>query len=545
MFQPRGHSAHSDTFARDNLPSPELWPNMDYGVLPNLAAYPSQINVARDLLDVHVTDGFGERPALHFNGARWSYAALHAQANRISHVLVEDMGMETGNRVLLRAPNNPMLVAAWFAVLKAGGICVTTMPMLRPGELTPLIEKAQVRHALCDISLAADLDAARKESPTLRSVMHFSADGTGYQALERAMAGKPATFETVDTAADDVALIAFTSGTTGGSKGTVHFHRDVLAIADLFPRHVIAIGRDDVFAGSPPLAFTFGLGALVVFPMRYGASSVMVERFGPDTMLETIARYGCTGIYTAPTAYRAMLPKVGAFDLSSLKVCVSAGEHLPKATWDAWHRATGIALVDGLGATELLHIFVSAAGAYIRPGATGKAIPGYEARLIDADGKPLPPGGEGRLAVRGPTGCRYLGNEDRQKGYVLDGWNLTGDVYRQDADGYLHYIARADDMIISAGYNIAGPEVENALLTHAAVLECAVVGVPDDARGQLVKAFIVTADGVAGDAALAKTLQDHVKATIAPYKYPRAIAFVATLPKTQTGKVQRYKLRDS
>lgn len=543
MFQPRGHSAHNDTFARDNLPPLDLWPDMDYGAVPALAAYPGQINVACDLLDIHVAAGFGDRPALHFNGASWSYAVLQAQANRIARVLVEDMGLETGNRVLLRAPNNPMLVAAWFAVLKAGGICVTTMPMLRSGELVPLIEKAQVSHALCDIALATDLDTACKGLPI--TALHFSADGTGDQALERAMAGKLATFDTVDTAADDVALIAFTSGTTGGSKGTIHFHRDVLAIADLFPRHVISIGRDDVFAGSPPLAFTFGLGALVVFPMRYGASSVMVERFGPDTMLETVQRYGCTGIYTAPTAYRAMLPKVNDFDLSRLKVCVSAGEHLPKATWEAWHKATGIALIDGIGATELLHIFVSASGAEIRPGATGKAIAGYEARLIDADGEPLPPGGEGRLAVRGPTGCRYLADAERQKGYVQDGWNVTGDVYREDTEGYLHYIARSDDMIISAGYNIAGPEVENALLTHAAVQECAVVGVPDDARGQLVKAFVVAAPGVSGDAALAKTLQDHVKATIAPYKYPRAIDFVDALPKTQTGKVQRFKLRDS
>ncbi len=544
MFQPHGQSAHRDTFARDNLPPRDLWPDMDYGVLPALAAYPNQINVARDLLDAHVTAGFGDRPALHFNRAQWRYAELQVRANRIARVLVEDMGLETGNRVLLRAPNNPMLVAAWFAVLKAGGICVTTMPMLRAGELVPLIDKAQVTHALCDAALAADLDEARKSAASLRAVMLFSADGTGARALEQAMAGKSASFDTVDTAADDVALIAFTSGTTGGPKGTIHFHRDVLAIADMFPREMIAIERDDVFAASPPLAFTFGLGALVIFPMRYGASSVLVERFGPDTMLETIARYRCTGIYTAPTAYRAMLPKVGGYDLSSLRVCVSAGEHLPKATWDAWHDATGIQLVDGIGATELLHIFISAAGTAIRPGATGKAVAGYEARLIDGDGQPLPPGNEGRLAVRGPTGCRYLADPERQKGYVLDGWNLTGDVYRQDLDGYLHYVARSDDMIISAGYNIAGPEVENALLTHPAVQECAVVGVADEARGQLVKAFVVPTGGTAGDAVLVKSLQDHVKATIAPYKYPRAIAFVDALPKTQTGKVQRFRLRD-
>jgi 2-aminobenzoate-CoA ligase len=545
MFQPTGQSAHRDTFARDNLPPRDLWPDMDYGAVPDLAAYPAQINVARELLDLHVAAGFGARPALHFGGDTWSYAALQARANQIAHVLVADLGVVPGNRVLLRAPNNPMLVAAWFGVLKAGGICVTTMPMLRCGELVPLINKAQVSHALCDIALADELDAARAETPGLHTTVHFSADGRGDTALESTMAAKPDTFETVDTAADDAALIAFTSGTTGGSKGTIHFHRDVLAIADLFPKQVISIARDDVFAGSPPLAFTFGLGALVVFPMRYGASSVMVERFGPDTMLEVIEKHRCTGIYTAPTAYRAMLANVGDHDLSSLKVCVSAGEHLPRATWEAWKAATGIALVDGLGATELLHIFVSASGDAIRPGATGKAIPGYEARLIDAEGAPLPPGNEGRLAVRGPTGCRYLADPERQKGYVLDGWNLTGDVYRQDDDGYLHYVARADDMIISAGYNIAGPEVENALLTHAAVQECAVVGVADADRGQIVKAHIVLKDNAVGDAALTKALQDHVKAEIAPYKYPRAIAFVEALPKTQTGKVQRFKLRDA
>ena len=544
MFQPTGKSAHRDTFARDNLPQQALWPDMDYGAVPELAAYPGQINVAHDLLDLHVAAGFGGRPALHFGDGTWSYAELQARANQIANVLVSDSGVVPGNRVLLRAPNNPMLVAAWFGVLKAGGICVTTMPMLRSGELVPLIKKAQVSHALCDMALADELDTARAETPYLHTVMHFSADGRGDTALESAMAAKSDTFETVDTAADDVALIAFTSGTTGSSKGTIHFHRDVLAIADLFPKQVISITRDDVFAGSPPLAFTFGLGALVVFPMRYGASSVMVERFGPNTMLETIAQHRCTGIYTAPTAYRAMLGKVGDHDLSSLKVCVSAGEHLPRATWEAWKEATGIALVDGLGATELLHIFVSASGDSIRPGATGKAIPGYEARLIDAEGAPLPPGNEGRLAVRGPTGCRYLADPERQKGYVLDGWNLTGDVYRQDDDGYLHYVARADDMIISAGYNIAGPEVENALLTHPAVQECAVVGAPDTDRGQIVKAHIVLKGDAVGDAALTKALQDHVKAEIAPYKYPRAIAFVATLPKTQTGKVQRFKLRD-
>lgn len=517
---------------------------MDYGVLPELAAYPPQINVADDLLDRHVREGRGARAALHFEGAMWTYAALQARANQIARVLTEDMNLSPGNRVLLRAPNNPMLVAAWFAVLKAGGICVTTMPMLRASELVHIVNKAQVSHALCDSALAEDLDKAMEQTEVLRHLMHFSADGRGGNSLEAAMSGKPDTFDNTDTAADDVALIAFTSGTTGGSKGTVHFHRDVLAIADLFPRHTIEIKPSDVFAGSPPLAFTFGLGALVVFPMRHGASSVMVERFGPDTMLETIGRYRCTGIYTAPTAYRAMLPKVSGYDLASLRLCVSAGEHLPQATWEAWRDATGIRIVDGIGATELLHIFVSAAGDDIRPGATGKAIPGYAARIVDDEGRPIIGPGEGRLAVRGPTGCRYLADPERQQGYVLDGWNLTGDVYRRDADGYLYYVARADDMIISAGYNIAGPEVENALLSHPAVQECAAVGVADEARGQIVKAFVVLRTGQSGDAAMVKALQDHVKKEIAPYKYPRAIDFVETLPKTQTGKVQRFKLRD-
>jgi 2-aminobenzoate-CoA ligase len=544
LFQPKGQSAHRDTFARDRLPPESLWPVMDYGVLPELAAYPTQINVADDLLDRHVREGHGARAALHFKGETWTYGALQARANRIAHVLTEDMHLSPGNRVLLRASNNPMLVAAWFAVLKAGGICVTTMPMLRASELAHIVNKAQVSHALCDSALAEDLDKAMEQTDVLRHLMHFSADGRGGGSLEAAMSAKSDSFDNTDTAADDVALIAFTSGTTGGSKGTVHFHRDVLAIADLFPRHTIEIKPNDVFAGSPPLAFTFGLGALVVFPMRYGASAVMVERFGPDTMLETIARYRCTGIYTAPTAYRAMLPKVSGYDLASLRLCVSAGEHLPQATWEAWRDATGIRIVDGIGATELLHIFVSAAGDDIRPGATGKAIPGYAARIVDDEGCPIMGPGEGRLAVRGPTGCRYLADPERQQGYVLDGWNLTGDVYRRDADGYLYYVARADDMIISAGYNIAGPEVENALLTHPAVQECAAVGVADEARGQIVKAFVVLRAGKTGDAAMVRALQDHVKKEIAPYKYPRAIDFVETLPKTQTGKVQRFKLRD-
>ncbi len=542
-----GASAHVDGYARDQLPPRALWPRMDYAVLPELAAYPERLNAAVELLDRMVAGGHGARPALHFGDQVWSYTDLLNKANRIARVLVEDCGLVPGGRVLLRAPNNPMLVACWFAVLKAGGICVATMPMLRAGELKYIIDKANTSIALCDMTIAEDLEAARRDTSALEHLTYFSAAGDSSSAdagLERAMDHKDGNFSNIETSADDISIIAFTSGTTGSPKGTVHFHRDLLATADTYARRVLKVVPSDIFCVTAPLAFTFGLGALVLFPMRFGASTVLVERFAADTMLETIERYGCTGIYTAPTAYRGMVDKVGGFDISSLQTCVSAGEHLPKATWEAWHGATGLGIIDGIGATEMLHIFISSPADAILPGSTGKVVPGYAAKILDASGADAPRGSEGLLAVRGPTGCRYLDDEERQRDYVRDAWNLTGDVFRQDEHGYFWYVARADDMIISSGYNISGPEVENAVLGHAAVLECAVIGVPDEERGQIVKAYVILKETAEAGPGLVKDIQDFVKARIAPYKYPRAVDFVDSLPKTQTGKLQRYKLRE-
>ena len=534
-----GETAHVDTFTRNNLPPRDLWPTLDFGGLPELAAYPQRLNAAVELIDKRITAGDGARTAILFGDTIWSYAELDDRANRIARVLTEDMGVVPGNRVLLRAPNNPMLAAAWLAVLKAGGVCVATMPLLRTRELTFIIDKAQVRHALCDHDLTDELIAA----PALEHVRYFSATGDGDADLDKAQAAKPSGFTAVDTAADDPALIAFTSGTTGQPKGTVHFHRDVLAMCDCFPKHVFGAGPDDIYTGTPPLAFTFGLGALLCFPLRYGAAVALIDKPSPDALLETIARHKCTALYTAPTMYRALCERTGETDLSSLAKCVSAGEHLPKPVFEGWHDETGLKIIDGIGATEMIHIFVSAAGDDIRPGATGRAIPGYEACIIDNDGAILPPGEIGNLAVRGPTGCRYLDNIERQKSYVEDGWNLPGDLYCQDEDGYFWYQARADDMIVSAGYNISGPEVEAVLLDHHEVSDCAVIGAPDADRGQIVKAFVVLREDGAPSDTTAKQLQDYVKGEIAPYKYPRAVEFVDVLPRTETGKVQRFKLR--
>jgi 2-aminobenzoate-CoA ligase len=517
---------------------------MNFDGLPELRAYGNRMNAAVELLDRALDLGWGDRVAIHFNGQVWSYRRLKEQADRIARVLVDDMGLAAGNRVLLRAPNNPMLVASWFAVLKAGGIAVTTMPLLRARELTFMLNRVRVSHALCDVGLADEMEAARKSAEHAVQLGYFTSMGDGDADLDRRAASKPVGLANCDTAADDVALIAFTSGTTGQPKGTMHFHRDVMAITDCFPRHVFRVTPDDIFCGSPPLAFTFGLGALTLFPMRFGASAVLLEKFSPEILLETVQRNRVTAIYTAPTGFRAMAEMAPRFDLRSLKKSVSAGEHLPKPTFEAWDQATGIRIIDGLGATELLHIFVSASGADIRPGATGKAIPGYQACVVDDDANPLPPGSMGRLAVRGPTGCRYIDDVERQKIYVKNGWNLTGDVYEMDRDGYFWYQARADDMIISAGYNISGPEVETILLDHPKVKECAVVGSPDPQRGQIVKAFIVLREPREAGAETTKLLQDHVKAEIAPYKYPRAIEFVESLPRTETGKLQRFRLRD-
>ncbi|MGZ3351580.1 MAG: AMP-binding protein [Xanthobacteraceae bacterium] len=532
-------SAHLDPFARDNLPPRAQWPDFLFD-LPELK-YPERMNCAVELLDRWAASGEGDRPCLISPTESLSYAQVAERVNRIANVLTRDLGLLPGHRVLLRGPNNPMMVAAYLAVIKTGGIVVATMPLLRAKEIAYPITKAKIRLALCDHRLAEDMEKARPLAGELERVVYW---GSGAPDALEALMAKPGyeTFAACDTASDDVCLIAFTSGTTGEPKGTMHFHRDILATCDSYGRHVLRADARDRFMGSPPLAFTFGLGGLVLFPLHVGAATILLERAGPDDLLAAVAKFGATVCFTAPTAYRAMLAKLGEHDISSLRKCVSAGETLPQATFDAWHAATGIKILDGIGATEMLHIFIGSPEHEIRPGATGRPVPGYEARVVDAGGSEVPPNTLGRLAVRGPTGCRYLA-DTRQRTYVCDGWNITGDTYLMDADGYFWYQARSDDMIVSAGYNIAGPEVETALLTHPAIAECGVVGAPDAERGQIVKAYVVLRPGHTGDAALTKLLQDYVKANIAPYKYPRAIEYVAALPRTQTGKLQRFELR--
>jgi 2-aminobenzoate-CoA ligase len=532
-------SAHVDTFARDHLPPREQWPEFIF-TLPELQ-FPPQLNCATELLDRQVENGCAGRVCIRAPDVTWTYAELLEKANRIAHVLVRDLGLVPGNRVLLRAPNNPLLAACWFAVMKAGGIAVATMPLLRAKELKQIIDKARITHALCDARLADELMQAAQACPQLTQVRYFGADHA--DALERAMRRQPETFDNVATAADDTCIFAFTSGTTGVPKATMHFHRDVMAICACFPPHVLRPRPDDVFIGSPPLAFTFGLGGLLLFPLAAGACTVLLEKAAPPQLLEGIRAFGASVLFTAPTSYRALAAHGAELRATPLRKCVSAGEALPASTRALWKEATGIEIIDGIGSTEMLHIFISADEAHARPGATGRAVPGYVAQVMDDAGRPLPPGQVGKLAVKGPTGCRYL-DDARQTSYVKDGWNYTGDAYLMDADGYFHYQARTDDMIVSAGYNIAGPEVEDALLAHPAVAECGVIGVPDEERGQIVKAFVVLRPGYTGDAALAKALQDFVKETIAPYKYPRAIAFVDSLPRTATGKLQRFRLRE-
>ena len=532
-------SAHVDTFARDNLPARGQWPEFLFK-LPELN-YPDRLNCVSAFVDDWVTAGEGARDCLISPTARWSYADLAERVNRVANVLTRDLGVVPGNRVLLRGPNSPMMVAAYFAVIKAGAVVVATMPLLRAKEIAFPLTKAEIRLALCDIRLADEMEKARPLAPGLERIVYW---GSGAADSLEAMMKKDGyeRFAACDTASDDVCLIAFTSGTTGVPKGTMHFHRDMLAICDTFGKYVLRADRDDRFIGSPPIAFTFGLGGLVLFPLRVGAATILLERASPDDLLPAIANLRATICFTAPTAFRAMLGKLANFDLSSLRKCVSAGETLPAATFEAWAAATGIRIIDGLGSTEMLHIFIGSREEDMRPGATGKPVPGYEARVIDEAGREAPTGTPGRLAVRGPTGCRYLGDK-RQSEYVQNGWNVTGDTYIKDADGYFRYQARSDDMIISAGYNIAGPEVETVLLTHPAVAECGVVGQPDDERGQIVKAYVVLNQGFAPDAALTRTLQDYVKAAVAPYKYPRAVDYVPNLPRTETGKLQRFELR--
>jgi 2-aminobenzoate-CoA ligase len=533
----QSHSAFIDRFALDRLPPRATWPEL-ISELPELS-YPVRLNAAKILLDDRVAAGDGARRCLLDDHTAWSYAELRDRVDRIAQVLRGE-GVVPGNRVLLRAPNNPMLVAQWFAVLKLGAIVVTTMPLLRPRELVQVIAKGRIGHAICDARLEADLRTAQAQAPVLRHILIAHSDAA--DGLEARMAAAPGHLEAVDTAADDLALIAFTSGTTGEPKGCMHFHRDILAITDTFSRHVLRPSPDDLFCGSPPLAFTFGLGGLVIFPLRVGAATLLLENAGPEALMQAIERHRATVCFTAPTAYRAMAAMKGRYDIGSLKKGVSAGEALPLATRTLIKDCFGIDLIDGIGSTELLHIFISAAGDQIRPGATGKPVPGFRAAILGEDGAELPPGQVGRLAVKGPIGCRYL-EDPRQSVYVEGGWNVTGDSYLMDEDGYFWFQARSDDMIISAGYNISGPEVEQAVLSHPAVAECAVVASPDAERTFVVKAFVVLKPGRTGDEALVKSIQNHVKAGIAPYKYPRTVEFVISLPRTETGKLQRFRLR--
>ncbi|MDT2020661.1 AMP-binding protein [Methylocella sp. CPCC 101449] len=535
-----GPTAHIDTFSRDNLPPPDQWPQLLMGGFN----YPDYLNVGVELTDRMVERGFGDNTALIGNGRRRTYKELSDWTNRLAHALVEVYGVKPGNRVLIRSANNPAMVACWLAATKAGAVVVNTMPMLRSGELAQIIDKAEITLALCDTRIKDELVACAKESQYLKQVVGFDGTANHDAELDRIALDKPVKFDAVKTGRDDVALLGFTSGTTGKPKATMHFHRDLLIIADGYAREVLNVQSSDVFVGSPPLAFTFGLGGLAIFPLRFGAAATLLENASPPNMIEIIENYKATVSFTAPTAYRAMLAAMekGA-DLSSLRVAVSAGETLPAPVFEDWVKKTGKPMLDGIGSTEMLHIFITNRFDDMAPGSTGRPVSGYQAMVVDDDMKEVPRGTPGRLAVRGPTGCRYLA-DDRQKAYVRDGWNLTGDTFVQDEDGRFHFAARSDDMIVSAGYNIAGPEVEAALLSHEDVKECAVVSAPDPERGQIVAAYVVLCEGVTPDALEIKKLQDHVKAVIAPYKYPRAVRFLDALPKTQTGKIQRFRLRE-
>ncbi|WP_028034336.1 AMP-binding protein [Chelativorans sp. J32] len=534
-----GPTAHIDTFTRDNLPPRHEWPDF----LLDGFEYPEYVNAGVELTDRLVEKGFGDRTALIGNGRRRTYKELSDWTNRLAHALVENYGVKPGNRILIRSANNPAMVACWLAATKAGAVVVNTMPMLRAGELAKIVDKAEISLALCDTRLMDELIACAKDSRFLKQVVGFDGTANHDAELDRIALDKSVLFEAVQTGRDDVALLGFTSGTTGVPKATMHFHRDLLIIADAYAKEVLTVTPEDIFVGSPPLAFTFGLGGLAIFPLRFGAAATLLEQATPANMIKIIETYKATISFTAPTAYRAMLKAMdeGA-DLSSLRAAVSAGETLPGPVFEEWMKKTGKPILDGIGSTEMLHIFISNRFDDLKPGSTGRPVRGYEARIVDEDMNELPRGTPGWLAVRGPTGCRYLA-DPRQHDYVRHGWNVTGDTFMQDEEGFFHFVARSDDMIVSAGYNIAGPEVEAALLTHPDVAECAVIGAPDAERGHIVEAYVVVVPGVERDELCVKRLQDHVKATIAPYKYPRSIKFIDALPKTQTGKIQRFRLR--
>lgn len=533
-------SAHTDTYCRDHLPPADQQPVFLLDSVP----YPEQLNAGVELTDRLVEQGLGDRTALIGNGRRRTYKELTDWTNRLAHALVDDFGIQPGNRVLIRSANNPAFVACWLAVTKIGAVAVNTMPMLRAGELAKIVDKAEISHALCDTRLLDEIKRCAADSQFLKHVIGFDGTANHDAELDHAALEKPVHFDASPTRADDVALLGFTSGTTGSPKATMHFHRDLLAVADTYAKEVLQVTPDDVFVGSPPLAFTFGLGGLAIFPLRFGATATLLETASPPNMIDIIQRYKATISFTAPTAYRVMLKAMeeGA-DLSSLRAAVSAGETLPAPVFEEWQQKTGKPMLDGIGATEMLHIFISNRLDDARPACTGTPVPGYEAKIVDGEMNEVPRGTVGKLAVRGPTGCRYM-NDARQLNYVRDGWNLTGDAFSQDEDGYFHFAARTDDMIISSGYNIAGPEVEACLLGHPDVLECAVIGTPDKERGQIVQAHIVLAEGLVADDDCIQRLQDYVKSQIAPYKYPRSIKFIEQLPKTATGKVQRFRLKE-
>jgi len=532
---------HTDTFAHDHLPPKELQAETFFDH-PDFI-FEGDLNCAHALLDRHIEEGNGHRTAISTFETAWTFQDLFDKANQIAHVLTEDMNLVPGNRVLLRSANNPMMVAAWFGVIKAGGIVVATMPLLREKELATMIECAEISHALCDYRLTDELHAVK--SPFLKHVMAFDGEEKTMQELEKRMSGKPGTFKNFNSDADTLCLIGFTSGTTGKPKMTAHFHKDVLLICEAFPKYSLQPTPDDVFTGSPPLGFTFGLGGLVLFPFYFGASTFLIEKPTPELLLQAIQDYKVTICFTAPTAWRVIASKVKDFDISSLRLCVSAGETLPMKVWQDWYDATGLKIIDGIGSTEILHIFISSSQENMKPGATGLPIRGYSAKIIDADGNECPRNTPGRLAVQGITGCKYLNAPDKQREYVDSGWNITGDIFKQDDEGYFWFVARGDDMIISSGYNIGAVEVESVLLEHPDIAECAIVGIPDAERGMLVSAHIVLKDNSQASDEKAKAIQDWFKENAAPYKYPRLITFTDALPKTETGKIQRFRLKQS
>tara|TARA_Y100001954_G_scaffold200968_2_gene220011 strand:+ start:7370 stop:9025 length:1656 start_codon:yes stop_codon:yes gene_type:complete len=538
MIEP---TSHVDTFIRDNMPAPELWPEMDYSVLPELADYPTRFNIADVLIDQQVAAGYADTAALIFGDVTWTYTELMDRANQIANVLVEDYGFVPGERVLIRSGNHPMLIASWLAVLKAGGVAITTMPVLRERELVYMIDKAKVRFAISHDNLAKDIDRAQNGAPDLEHILYFGADRN--DALEKIMEGKSKTFENVDTAADDPAIIGFTSGSTGTPKGTLHFHRDILAAADCFIGHVVKIRPGDIVCGSPQIAFLYGLCAFIADTFRFGATAVLLERGTPEAVLETIEKHKATVCFSTPSGYKLMLDKARDYDLSSLRECVGGGEPLLPAIFNEWKEITGVEMINGLGISELLHIFISASGDDIKPGAIGKAVPGFEVRVVDEQFEDVKPGETGLMVVKGPNGCRYLDDLEKQKAYIQDGWNKSGDLCRIDEDGYFYYEARTDDMILTGGYNVSGLEVEAVLLEHPTVHEAAVVGTPDKDRGQIVKAFIIPKDADSVGEETVSELQDFVKSQISAFKYPRSVEFVDKLPLTATGKIQRGALR--